>query len=224
MARGISYLIALVVFAAALTVMAGSALAAVEYSGALTSCSESPGLVTTGVWGPAKCDLIGWNVSQNANGSWHYAYGLSVPVLSATDFIVQLPTGFGAADILNPTGSFTGFNVGTFSPGLQFPYLPASMYGVDFALTPGSSTLIAFDANIQPDFGNFYAQGTGDASVVNSGFSIPNTHHDPANGSIDNKVLVPDPTATPIPDASTLLLAFAGILTATGIVRKRCVS
>ncbi len=61
---------------------------------------------------------------------------------------------------MNPAGTFTSFSVGTFTPGVTFPFLPGSIYGVDFLTLPGSTTQIAFDANIEPDFGNFYAQGS----------------------------------------------------------------
>lgn len=194
--------------------------AAQEFSGALTSSTSPPGLNAQQLWRSLGFDTIGWDVSQNSNGSWHYVYGLSVPALTGTSFIVQLPTQFTSADILNATGTFTSFSVGTFSPGAQFPFLPAAIHGVDFAITEGTDTQVAFDANIQPDFGNFYAQG-GNEAVSNAGFLIPNVHHSPANGSVSQKVLVPDTTPEPVADASTLVLASIGAAPAFVVIRKR---
>lgn len=197
------------------------AVAMSDFSGALTSNSQSPGLTPEGQWLTQGFDTIGWDVSRNANGTWHYVYTLCVPVLDMSHFIVQLPTNFTAADILNPIGTFTSFSVGTFTPGAAFPFLPGSIYGADFLTTTGTSTQIAFDANIEPDFGNFYAQGSDDIvnAVFNNGFLIPNTHHDPTCGSIDNKILVPD-TTPPISDASTIVLVCFGALQLLAVRKK----
>ena len=201
----------LLLVCAVLTGMVSSSAPAVEFSGALANTNTPPGLIATGLWAAPQPDLIGWDVSQNMDGTWHYAYGLSVPVQSATNFIVELPTTFTAADILNPIGSFSSFTVGTFTPGAQFPFLPGSIYGANFILLPGTNTQVAFDAAMAPGWGNFYGQGV-DASVLNAGFNLPNPTVDPKCGSVDHKILVPSPNASPIPEASTLLLAAVGML------------
>ncbi len=48
-----------------------------------------PGSFPQGLWGSQGFDTLGWDVSQNANGSWHYVYVLGVPVLDANHFIVH---------------------------------------------------------------------------------------------------------------------------------------
>lgn len=196
------------------------ALAGVEYSGALTSFSTPAGLQTSGAWRTQGFDVIGWNVTQNANGTWHYVYGRTTSVLDTVHFIIQLPNGATAADLLNPTGAFSSFTVGTFTPSATLPFLPASIYGADFRILPGADSRVAFDANIEPNFGNFYAQGSELESAFNDGFLIPNTHHDPACGSIDHKILVPDTTAKPVPDASTIVLVCFGSLQLLAVRKK----
>lgn len=188
-----------------------SVFATVDFSGALTTARVSPGLQAFGAWKTQGSDTIGWDVSQNEDGSWHYVYGLSVPRLDIQHFIVELPTGTTAADIKNAAGTFSSFSVGQITPGASFPFLPATMFGADFLTVQGGDTQIAFDANIKPSFGNFYAQGNENA-VHNSGFLIPNAHQAPVNGSVNRKLLVPDAAQEPIPDASTIVLACFGML------------
>lgn len=197
------------------------ALAGVEYSGALTSFSSPAGLKTSGQWRTQGFDVIGWDVSQNENGTWHYVYGRNTSVLDTVHFIIELPTSFTAADVLNPVGSFSSFSVGTFVTSPTMPFLPGPIHGVDFLILPGVDSRVSFDANIEPDFGNFYAQGGDAETSFNDGYLIPNTHHDPACGSIDHKILVPDTTAAPVPDASTLALSLAGIVPALAMMLRR---
>lgn len=200
--------------------LATTTSASVEYSGALTSFSSPAGIQTTGLWNTEGFDVIGWNVTQNENGSWHYVYGRATSVLNTTHFIIQLPVGFAKADLLNPTGAFSSFDVGTFAPSAVLPFLPSSIYGADFLILPGMDSRVAFDANIKPNFGNYYAQGSPSESSFNTGFLIPNAPHDPTCGSIDHKILVPDTTALPIPDASTIVLLCFGALQLLAVKNK----
>jgi hypothetical protein len=214
MRRQLSHLPAWLVFSVVLIgLTCAGAFATVEFSGALTDLSNPPGLDPFGAWASQGFDIVGWDVSQNPDGSWRYVYGLTVPTLDAQHFIVELPSGATVADIKNATGTFTSFSVGQFAPGPTFPFLPGNIFGADFLVNQNSSTLVAFDANIAPSFGNFYAQGNQDIgnAVFNDGFLIPDAGQSPVNGSVNHKLLVPNPTQ-PIPDASTVVLACFGIL------------
>jgi hypothetical protein len=222
MARYLLRLTARSVLCAALVAVAvGVSQAGVAYSGSLTTFTEPGGLDAVGSWrsfvGPA---ILGWNASLLDNGLWRYVYGFGAPVTDGTQFIVELPGSFTAADLENVEGSYSGYFVGTLSPGPDYPSLPGSIYGVNFTLVEAKSTVIAFDAPIEPDFGNFYAQGANLEAAYNDGFLIPNTHHEPQNGTIDSKILVPDTTAAPIPDASTIVLACFGALQLLAIRNK----
>ncbi len=220
MGRRIRQLLATLVFAFLIIASMGSvALASITYSGTLTTSGEVPGLTTVGQWTTTDIVVLGWNVSQNSDGLWHYVYSFNVQVPNNSPSVIELPTTATSADLLNAYGSFSSYSVGLFEPGPSCPNLPGPIYGVCFLVTDELTPQVSFDSYLAPGFGNYYGQEpAGTKAAYNEGFLIPSTHHDPVSGTINNKVLVPDPD--PIPDASTIVLACFGALQLLAIKQK----
>lgn len=190
------------------------------------SLSTPGGVVAGGSW--ANDFAISWDVTVFATYV-HYEYTLEVsPAAGAfSHFILETSQNFGARDIFNlavspvplsPVGMEIKQHVGP-SPGN--PNMPGNLYGIKFEPLPETRLLtIAFDSTRLPVWGDFYAKdGTGPTYAYNEGFSRNDPTDPPANGSLDNHILVPD-TVVVVPAPAAAGLGLLGLVT-LGSARRR---
>jgi hypothetical protein len=180
---------------------------AVVYSGALSSVDG--GILGTGNWiviGPATLD---WDVTQNADGTWHYAYTFTHPPGATSHFIIETSDDFTGSDISDPSGDIEDMEIGVHhAGGGANPNMPENIYGIKFG-AQGESTHIEFDSTRIPMWGDFYSKdgtagGYGMNSAWNAGFTSPDWDPDlpPQHGSIEHHILVPDTYFTPVESMS----------------------
>jgi hypothetical protein len=206
---------------AAMIILASSLASA--FSGSLISTDLS--ILGTGNWITTGPTEIQWNVVQNPDASWHYAYVFSHPKGATSHLILETSLDFTLSDLLNPIGDFGGTRVGWWgSQGSSNPNIPDDVYGIKFDEASGNTTSIEFDSFRAPKWGDFYSKdglsgGYGQNSAWNAGFTAGDTDPlDPAgDGSVENHLLVPD-TRTVIPEPGTLLLLGAA---AVGLLALR---
>lgn len=210
---------------AALLVLSATVVAQPSYSGSLSSSSSPAGILGTGAWITPGVTNLSWTVSQELSGLWDYNYTFTVPT-NISHLLLETSSTFGASNLMNPTGNFTSTKIGTFSPsdpGNANPNLPGTLYGIKFDGFTTTTGTISFQSDRDPIWGNFYSKngqaGGIDNTAWNAGFLNPRPTDPPANGTVDNHVLVPD-TGQPVPDASTIVLACFGTLQLL-VVRRR---
>lgn len=197
---------------------------AASYSGTLSTPIQLGG---SGAWYLGS--TINWVVTDMENGTWRYWYQLSVPVGAVSHFILETSPNFTLADIVagSAKGDFQKIYLGTWSSdqGNSNPGIPGPVYGLKFDEAFGLTTTIQFDSYRMPMWGDFYAKdgtagGLGQNFVFNAGFLAPDPTAGPADGSVNDHILVPD-THTVIPEFSTLALGAMGLLPVFGINRLR---
>ncbi len=198
---------------------------AAAYVGSLLSTDG--GILGTGNWivpGPTSFE---WEVTQNADNSWHYSYVFTHPEGETSHFILEVSDGFTADEVFNLQGAAVGnLEVGLFEiddPGN--PGMPASMYGIKFDDLTGLTTAFAFDSFRVPVWQDFYSKdgvaGGGINAAWNAGFVLADPTALATNGSIDYHVLAPDSTTDPIPEPTTLMLLGSGLLGSVAVLRRR---
>ncbi|MCE5279670.1 MAG: PEP-CTERM sorting domain-containing protein [Planctomycetaceae bacterium] len=216
--------VTVVIGVAAVLSFCSPAGAAIIYSGSLTWADG--GLEGTGLWvdsngrpgwfGPA----LDWTVSENPDGSWDYLYSLSVYRGSISHWIIEASPTFQQSDLKAPfaaEGTFGNIEVGLFNPGGSNPNLPEPIYGIKFDDTEGLTLTVGFTSFRRPVWGDAYAKdgkaGGVFNTVWNSGLTAADPLGPPANGSLEQHLLVPDTFGTdPIPEPATLSLLAAGAL------------
>jgi len=209
---------ALIVFGAAST-----SFAAPVYTGNLT---HPTGLFSNASWA-SPSSTLGWTVSQNQDGSWHYDYTFTVPEKDISHIIFETSPTFTESDLLNLTWPGDLTEVQTHTSANGNPDIPGSMYGVKFD-SPAQGTTswnIEFDSWRQPVWGDFYARdGRTDGnlnSAWNQGFLSADPTDPPQNGSLNYHVLVPDTVATFTPEPGTLALVGLALLLLPVVLLRR---
>jgi len=198
---------------------------AAAFAGSLSSADLS--IYGTGNWIMTGPTQIEWSVFQNPDNSWHYSYLFSHPAGETSHFILETSTNFTRDDFLNPAGDYGSTDIGWHDQSPGNPNLPSPIYGIKFDDTWGLNSLFEFDSYRVPVWGDFYAKngqagGFGPNTAWNAGFGMADTDPiaPPADGTIENHILVPDTQLVPIPEPTTLLLVGAGLISAF-VVRRR---
>jgi hypothetical protein len=170
---------------------------------------------------------IDWSVSENSDGTWHYAYTLSDedghslrPLTSHV--ILQLSEAIKDTDLLNFIGDAGTRGLGTWGPAPSNPGFPAdeSIFGIKVNMT-GGQTHFEFDSTHRPMWGDFYSKGGNKSFAYNDdvGVAVANPYDyfrvpvDVTGRSLD-KILVPDtiPGPNPVPEPVSAALALVGAL------------
>jgi hypothetical protein len=204
---------------------AGGASALPNYIGTLSTPGD---IVGTGYWTTTGPTQIAWSAAQMADGSWRYIYVLDVPGATLERLLVEVSSDFTTDDVRNVSGDFTSYDLVTLTPpDGSNPNLPGPIHALQFDGAATNSAAVMFDSPRAPAWGDFYAQnGTtfNPPGVINSawnaGFTLPDPTVPPADGPLDQHILVPD-SSTLVPDASTAMLASIGIVPVLAAMRRR---
>ncbi|KKL27213.1 hypothetical protein LCGC14_2387430 [marine sediment metagenome] len=194
--------------------MSAAPAAASVYTGDLSSATG--GIDGVGEWISPGPTTIAWEVADNATG-WHYKYTLTTARQEVSHFTLETSVSFGDLDIFNEVGPFDGIEIKTHLPGPGYPSMPDDIFGIKFDETTGTTVVIEFDSRRIPVWGDFYAKG-GLNEVWNAGFVSGDTDPfaPPANGSVDNHILVPNSAV--VPEPMTLSMIVVG---AIALLRRR---
>ena len=210
----------------ALFVVAMLAIPSVSAAYVGSLLSTTGGIEGTGNWitDPAGMSFE-WEVTQNADNSWHYSYVFTHPEGETSHFILEVSDTFTANEIFNLAGDVGNVEIGLFDTGGN-PNIPGSIYGIKFEDATGLVTAFSFDSFRVPVWQDFYSKdgvagGTDFNAAWNTGFLADDPTALATNGSIDFHVLAPDSTTDPIPEPTTLMLLGSGLLGSVAIFRRR---
>jgi len=201
------------------------------YSGSLSVADG--GLIATGGWNDPSTTLS-WVVDDTTTpGKWHYSYTLTVPAKGISHVIFEASDGdpdelFTIENLFSSSSDPSGWILDTTiqlhtAGGGANPNMPEDMYGIKFNAAFDTTTItVSFDSDRVPVWGDFYSKdgvSNGvDISLYNAGFAAIDPTATPANGSVDNHLLVPD---TYIPAPGALMLAGIGTGFITWLRRRR---
>ena len=198
------------------------------YTGAL---EEGNGLTTYGskwLGGTPKCKLE-WLVTNEEPPPigyptfiWKYSYTLTVPQGAPSHMIVEASDApgrvFTTANIKAVTGSSVQEIMLHESGSSGNPNLPADVHGIKFeGLAEATTITITFFTDRDPIWGDFYSKDGEQNSLHNDGLVAADPDpfiNPPANGPLNDHLLVPDTIAEP---ATLSLLALGGL----AILRRR---
>ena len=201
-----------------------------NFAGSLSSADSE--IVALGDWA-AGAVTLSWNITDMGT-YYHYEYTLDVPQSDISHFIIGVSDTFESSNFWGETGTFGDTIIGDFDNTNGNPDIPGTLHGLKFDDTSGTTLTISFDSDRQPVWGDFYAKdgvhtepsGTKITNQVwNTGFSLANPTDPPANGTINNHVLVPDTMSVVpvlVPEPTTVSLLLTGLLGLAWVVRRRC--
>lgn len=200
--------------------LAGSAQGAPTYSGDLTyDTGGITGVLEDNPWLTSGTQFS-WDVTDNEDGTFTYAYRLQVPEGSReiSHLTVEVSPNFTANDIQSVDLGTLGDDQPDNYPKPSDPGMPDNMRGVKFEGAPGTGYdwSVSFTSTRNPVWGDFYAKTTSDIGIWNTGFTSPDS--DPVapigNGSVAFHALVPDTFGVPIPAPGAIMLVAIG----TGLI------
>jgi len=204
---------------------AGSA-SATTYTGSLTS---GAGITGTGAW--ADNLTLSWTVDDTTNpGFWTYTYEFQdndpTQPKNLSHLIIEVSASFTASDIQADTPDVSGDSPKTFdSSDPSNPSIPGPIYGLKWNADDGTDFTATLVTARAPVWGDFYAKDGKtdqvDNAAWNTGFLDADPLDAPANGSLDDHLLVPDTYTTPVPEPGTLLLLGTGLASAGAWSRTR---
>ena len=220
----------------------GASMAVITYGPPMTqatlyhgSLTAPDGLHSQGRWSGGLTTIEWWVSDTGANGWWNYKYQLTHPVGNTSHMIIGTSTNFTLADVTN---AFVNDASGTLVPYSLVSTdiknhteqqgnvdMPTDLFGIKFdrGIT-GLVTVIQFDSQRIPTWGDFYSKDGGNDPVDaawNLGFADADPLAPPASGSLGNHLLVPDTTVDPIPEPGSWLLFGAGLLGLAGLKGRR---
>lgn len=185
-------------------------------------------------WSPSGGGYrVTWTISQNPDLTWHYKYEFSKgdgsPLSKLTShIIISLSDNIEESDLYNFSADIEDVDFGLFGVGSSNPGFPEGedISGVKFSLY-NDQTVVEFDSNRQPMWGDFYAKDGISGGLWNYAY---NTHMgvavvnplDYMGTPVDvsenelHKILVPD---TIIPEPTTICLL--GLCSLALLRRKR---
>ena len=214
--------IAILGVAIAALLMTGTLAMALPLTG---SVSYSSGIFATDGWANASTTLS-WNVVQ-VGSDWQYTYTWTATSKDLSHIIIEVTPGSIVGDFTITQGSLSVDSPRTFTasdPGNSNPGLPGDIFGLKFAGTSTTQTIV-FTTDHAPVWGDFYAKdgvdnpGQIDVYAHNTGFGLPDP--DPSLNAAPGKIVVPDGEGVIVPEPVTMILLGLGLLGIGIAVRKR---
>ena len=191
------------------------AVPALAFQGIL---AEPAAFHMTGSW---TGGAFAWDIHQDTTGFFYYNYRLVAPdgEPPVGTFLLEVDPSLTAGDIWGTTGNVV---VGDFSPA-DNPNMPRSIHAIGWLNVGKNRTNFDFKCWKSPVWGDFYVK-SGEmvpSTAYNVGFTNPDTDppDPPSDGTITYHILRVGPTS-PIPDASTIVLACFGALQLLAVRKK----
>jgi len=158
--------------------------------------------------------VLSWVVDREPS-YWHYEYTFREDLNGGlSHLLIEVSLNLTAGEIVDPVPMYADGDPTWYrpsDPGQSNPDLPGDIFALKFN-TPASGSLVvvSFYTQRNPVWGDFFAKdGAPGGSIWNAGFLDPDPVVGPANGSVDDHILVPD-TTTYIPAPGAVLLGGIG--------------